>query len=361
MALPGEDKDEVTGARAVAAAAGLPHRVLTVEAGGLGEVDRLAWFYDEPFADPSALPTMALCDAAAEHATVFLSGDGGDEAFAGYQRYVATRRYGRLMDAPRGVSAALAAAARLTPLLSPMRYQLTKAGLRDGLLAASFDGIPNDPVLAALVSPGLRPALGGAAQRIADRWAGVRRANLTGRQQAFDYDGYLPDDILVKVDRASMAASIEVRSPFLDHRLVEWAARLPRPALLDDQFGKLPLRALSRRLLPTGSASAPKFGFGVPLDAWFRQETGRAFVRERLLDDNRREGIWDRRMVTRLLAQHQSEGGRLVRYLPVAAARPRRLDAALRRRPVLPDEGAAGVGVVRRLNRTRRYGRATSA
>ena len=180
VALPGEDKDEVTGARAVAAAAGLPHRVLTVGAGGLGAVDRLAWFYDEPFADPSALPTMALCDAAAEHATVFLSGDGGDEAFAGYQRYVATRRYGRLLDAPRGVSVALTAAARLTPLLSSMRYQLTKAGLPDALFAASFDGIPTDPVLSALVAPWLRPALGGAAQRIADRWTAVRRANLTG-------------------------------------------------------------------------------------------------------------------------------------------------------------------------------------
>ena len=114
----------------------------------------------------------------------------------------------------------------------------------------------------------------------------------------------------MKVDRASMAASIEVRSPFLDHRLVEWAARLPRPALLDDQFGKLPLRALSRRLLPAGSASAPKFGFGVPLDAWFRQDAGRAFVQERLLADGRGDGIWDRRTVARLLERHQSEGGR---------------------------------------------------
>jgi asparagine synthase (glutamine-hydrolysing) len=126
-----------------------------------------------------------------------------------------------------------------------------------------------------------------------------------------DYSLYLPDDILVKVDRASMAHSIEVRSPFLDYRLVEWAARLPRATLLNARMGKLPLRALGRRLLPKAVQQGAKRGFGVPLGEWFRRPSGISLVRERLLSaESRRLDFWEPYGVERILALHQSGRGR---------------------------------------------------
>lgn len=108
-----------------------------------------------------------------------------------------------------------------------------------------------------------------------------------------------------------MAHSIEVRSPFLDYRLIEWAARLPRSALVNAREGKLPLRKLAARLLPASVERGVKRGFGVPLDDWFRQTAGLAFARERLLSpEARRLGFWDAKGVERLIREHQSPRGR---------------------------------------------------
>ena len=306
-----EHIDETELARATACHVGLEHRVVSQQPGTLTEVDRLAWFYDEPFADPSALPTFALCEAAAQHATVFISGDGGDEAFGGYRHYLETLRYKALIGLTSKVAWGVRSLARLLPEMSKVHYRLLKLGLPDHGTAAAFDHIPGDPATWRTVHPDLRSfaTLGG--RPLWDRWHQSWRASLTARQQRLDYEMYLPDDILTKVDRASMAHSIEVRSPFLDYRLVEWAARLPRGTLLNRREGKLPLRALAARLLPTVVQTGKKRGFGVPLGDWFRHPVGIALVHERLLSqEGNRRALWDAEGVRQIMALHQSARGR---------------------------------------------------
>lgn len=303
--------DETVLACATAQHVGLKHRVLVQRPGNLADLDRLAWFYDEPFGDASALPTFALCEAAAQHATVFLSGDGGDEAFGGYRRYIETVRNQPLIELTCKAPWGLRSLARLVPDMSLAHYRLLKLGLPDCGAAAAFDQLPGDPATWRAVHPDLRSLASRAGRPLWERWDLSRGASLTTRQQRIDYEMYLPDDVLTKVDRASMAHSIEVRSPFLDYRLVEFAARLPRGALLNAREGKLPLRALGARFLPTVVKRGVKRGFEVPLGEWFRHSTGVALVRERLLSpEARRLGFWDTQGVELIMAQHQSARGR---------------------------------------------------
>ncbi|MCB0104395.1 MAG: asparagine synthase (glutamine-hydrolyzing), partial [Caldilineaceae bacterium] len=305
--------DEKDAAHLVAAKAHLPHQVIQLQPQQLDELDRLAWFYDEPFADASALPTMALCAAAAEHATVFLSGDGGDESFAGYRRYIAAQQYRWLQAIPAPIQQGIGLLGRLLPYLSSLRYQIDKSMAPDAGFAAAFDSMPTDPILSYVVTPSLRAHLAQASREFQTRWAASRGYPLVTRQQQLDYDLYLPDDILVKMDRAAMAHSIEVRSPWLDYRLVEWAAQLPRSTLLDTTQGKLPLRALGRTLLPPSVQSGEKRGFGVPLVDWFRTPDGVALLRERLLSpEAQRRNLWQIPHVARLIEHHQSARGRSV-------------------------------------------------
>jgi asparagine synthase (glutamine-hydrolysing) len=342
-----EDWDESALARATASHAGLEHRLIPQRAGGLGDLDRLAWFFDEPFGDPSALPTFTLSEAAASHATVFLSGDGGDEAFGGYRRYVECLRRESLIRAAGRLGPALDAASRLLPRSSLIRYQLSKLSLPDLGCSAVFDALPDDPVMDHVVHPQLRPFLRNAGRPVWERWNESEGAALTVRQQKLDYSLYLPDDVLVKVDRASMAHSIEVRSPLLDVRIVDWAARLPRKSLLDRSQGKLPLRALAGRFLPEAARQSPKRGFGVPLGDWFRASAGRAMVKERLLDAAAGEwGLWSRSGVQRILDIHNAgrrrDFGLLLWRLMMLEAwcRHYAADPVRHRRAQLPPQGA---------------------
>ncbi len=303
-----EEYDETALAQAVAQHTTLEHRVVKQQLYGLENVDQIGWFYDEPFGDASALPTMSLCAAAAKHATVFLSGDGGDEAFGGYRRYIEAQRFQWLTHLPIAVRGGMYSFAQLLPMFSRLRYFLTKSSLPDAGFAAAFDGIPNDPVLTYIAAPSLQTYIAGAGHTLWRHWADSQGQQLTARQQMLDYSMYLPDDILVKVDRASMAHSIEVRSPLLDYRLVEWAASLPRSVLLNAQVGKLPLRELGKSLLPVSVQAARKRGFGVPLNAWFRQRVGQTFLRERLLSSEaKRRQLWNLDHVESLIVRHQTD------------------------------------------------------
>lgn len=306
-----QEADETDLARATAEHVGIEHRVIQQKPVSLADLDRLAWTFDEPFGDPSALPTFALCEAAREHATVYLSGDGGDEAFGGYRRYIQGLRLQGVLDATGRAAWGVRALARVLPATSLPHYRLLKLALPDQGAAAAFDGLPHDPATWLVLNPALRPRSSEASIPLWARWSASRGSQLTARQQYLDYSLYLPDDVLVKVDRASMANSIEVRSPFLDYRLVEWAARLPRSTLLNTQEGKLPLKALGRRLLPDQVNRGAKKGFGVPLGEWFRQPAGVSLIKERLLShEGLRFGFWDSKGVQRILREHQAPGGR---------------------------------------------------
>jgi asparagine synthase (glutamine-hydrolysing) len=311
VAFDQETHDETALAKQTADHAGLPHRIIYESAGGLPMIDEMAWYFDEPFGDPSALPTYTLCRAAAEHATVFLSGDGGDEAFGGYRRYIEARRYEDMAQVARPARWAMGVTAAALPRVSRLRYWLTKLALPDQGYAAAFDGLPNDPVLDIVAGEVIKSSLPAGGRSLWNRWHASRGRPLLARQQKLDFTHYLPDDVLVKVDRASMAHSIEVRSPFLDYRITEWAARLPRGVMLNATKGKLPLRSLASQCLPASVSRSRKRGFGIPVDQWFSQDTGKRFASERLLSRqslNRR--WWNARGVRTLLDAHSQQTGR---------------------------------------------------
>lgn len=319
--------DEAAHAKAVAAHLGTDHAELYVtgrEARAV--IPALAHMYCEPFADSSQIPTFLVAKLARQHVTVALSGDGGDEVFSGYRRYrFASRWWPRFDRLPQGLRRA---AARGVTGLGPeaidrmarLPLALVPKGRRPALLgdkvhkAATIAGLPDlDSVYQALISQWQDP---GAVVISAGPLPPVQ---LTGpsdpmrRMIAADMTGYLPDDILVKVDRAAMAVSLETRVPFLDHRLVELAWTLPSEILQRDGISKWPLRQVLYRYVPKALIERPKMGFGVPVGTWLRGPL-RDWA-EALLDERRlaREGYfapgpiraaWGRHLAGRANEQH---------------------------------------------------------
>ena len=272
-------------AAAVARHLGTDHTELTVTAkDALDVIPRLPDMYDEPFADPSQIPTYLVSALTRQHVTVALSGDGGDELFAGYNRYrLATRLWRSLRLLPRPLRAALARAITAVPagrwsqLLSvvPERARPRQAGDKLHKLAAGAFRRRRKRAL-----PPAGDAMGagrGDARRRGGRKAccGMRASsgdfpNALERMQFLDLVTYLPDDILTKVDRASMAVALEARVPLLDHRVVEFAWRLPRTAKIRGGVSKWLLRQVLYRHVPRALVERPKMGFAVPLADWLR-------------------------------------------------------------------------------------------
>jgi len=273
--------DEAPHARAVARHLGCEHTELVVTAGDMLKLaPQLPRIYDEPFADSSQLPTALLCRLTRGHVTVALSGDGGDELFSGYERYPWTLRAHRLLSAlPRPLRRAALLAARAAPqalwgLLGPrghkLRWRLDALGV-EGFepLYRHFISHLKNP---ALLAPGAREPARRAPLSLGDT-AEARRAWMS----LADLLAYLPDDILTKVDRASMAVALEVRAPLLDFRVAEFAARLPMrfkagPGACAGGPGKHLLRQVLYRHVPRHLVDRPKMGFGVPLAAWLRAD-----------------------------------------------------------------------------------------
>jgi asparagine synthase (glutamine-hydrolysing) len=317
------DYNEADYAKRVAAHLGTDHTELYVRpAEAQAVVPLLPTLYDEPFGDPSQIPTFLVSQLARQHVTVSLSGDGGDELFGGYDRYALANRAWSLMRlAPRVARRALAGAIRSVP---PVGWDqaLRSTGLQSARAARRVTGDRLHKV-AEILSHDTREALyldfvshwrdAGAvtlgsvepATAFTDpsRWAKVE--GLLARMMYLDLVTYLPDDILVKVDRASMGVSLESRAPFLDHRVVELAARIPTRWRVRDGRGKWALRALLRRYVPDALVNRPKMGFGVPVDHWLRgplKDWAAA-----LLDPVRltREGYFDPAPIARKWAEHQ--------------------------------------------------------
>ncbi len=307
-----QDYNEAPAARAVGEHLGTDHTELYVTAEEAMEtIPELAGLYDEPFADASQIPTLLVSRMARRQVTVALSGDGGDEIFAGYNRHTwALRIWKKVGWMPRPVRRALGAAIRTLPprrweallralapaLSSGLRQQmpgykmhklakiLDSADLRDLYLRlASHWHQPDKVVLGAAEAPSLLSA--------SESWNGLSDF----RQQMLYLDAvtYLPDDILVKVDRASMSTSLEVRVPYLDPELAEFAWRLPMHMKIRGGQGKWILRQLLYKYVPRELVERPKTGFGLPLDGWLRG-TLRAWAEDLISADRlRREGFFD--------------------------------------------------------------------
>ena len=267
--------DERSAASVAASAFGTTHEDLLVEPDPVELVSQLTSFLDEPLGDEAILPTFLISQVARRHVTVALTGDGGDESFAGYERYVAMRmaqRIGAIPFAPglgaRALrmlpagrrhprSVAFRAARLLEAAASPARE-------RYGALMEIFPAT----LRARLYSPSLTSALG--APRPAWELLGNPPARGISGLQRLDARTYLPDDLLVKADRASMATSLELRSPLLDHEVLELGVSLPDSLRFEGRRGKVALRRAFASLIPPELAARGKTGFGIPLGDWFR-------------------------------------------------------------------------------------------
>lgn len=307
--------DESAHARAVAAHLGTDHHELIVKpAEALAVIDRLPEIYSEPFADSSQIPTFLVSRLAREHVTVALSGDAGDELFGGYNRH----RYalGTWPAVSRVPAALRGAAGALLRCLSPRTWDKLLGGMTDARLIGdkvhkvadliasrstaelydrlispnpSGDALMREPVEAATCE-WVQPA----------GWAAAEAMMLA------DALGYLPGDILTKVDRASMAVSLESRVPFLDPRVVEFAWRLPIAMKIRGSETKRPLRALLERYVPRSLVERPKMGFGIPIGDWLRaplREWAEELLAERTLRDG---GLFAPAAVRALWAEHLS-------------------------------------------------------
>ncbi len=317
--------NEATHAKAVALHLGTDHTELYVTPeDALNVIPQLPSLYSEPFADSSQVPTYLVSALTRRHVTVSLSGDGGDELFAGYNRYViAEALWGKLSRAPRAVRRGVGKALRTVStstwnrVLGPMRgllpASLMHANLGDkmvkgaGVLAAADPAELyrllvshwDDPT--SLVLQSREPLT-----QLTDADRRVKTDSFVHAMMALDLLTYLPDDILVKVDRAAMGASLETRVPLLDHRVVEFAWRLPLSYKLRDGVSKWPLREVLYRCVPRDLIERPKMGFGVPIGSWLRGPL-REWA-EDLLDESRlrREGYLDPALVRCKWAEHLS-------------------------------------------------------
>lgn len=309
--------DESPHAAAVARHLGTDHTELTAtSAQALDVIPRLAEWYDEPFADSSQIPTYLVSALTRKHVTVALSGDGGDEVFAGYNRHHLTQRFWSglsLMPLAmrKGLAAALSAVPpdRWTAVLSRLPFMrvpqigdklhkaasVLKLGSSDALyrqLVTHWE--PQDVMLNASEPQGV----------LFDTTVSGDIADPVSRMQFLDLVTYLPDDILTKVDRASMAVALEARVPLIDHRVVEFSWRLPRNTMIRNGVSKWILRQVLNRHVPQTLVERPKMGFGIPLAEWLRgplRDWAETLLGERRLRDS---GLLDAAKVRQRWSEH---------------------------------------------------------
>ena len=292
------------------------HRVETVKADDFGLIDTLARLYDEPYADSSAIPTYRVCQLARKHVTVALSGDGGDETFGGYRRYQLHLMEERMRSAlPLGLRRPVfGLLGQLYPKADWAPRVFRAKTTFQGMARTSVEGyfhsmsLIREPLRSRLYSPRLKSQLGGYSAFEVFR----RHAARAGTDdplaliQYIDTHTYLVGDINTKVDRASMAHSLEVREPLMDHELVEWAATLPSRFKLQGRNGKAFFKRAMEPHLPNDVLYRPKMGFAVPLARWFRGPLKQR-VRGTLLQGPVLDGGWlNADAVRQLVTEHES-------------------------------------------------------
>ncbi|MFD2182366.1 asparagine synthase (glutamine-hydrolyzing) [Rhodoplanes azumiensis] len=311
--------DEAPHARAVAKHLGTDHTEFYVAPqDALALVPSIPDIYDEPFSDSSQIPTFIVSKMARQHVTVALSGDGGDESFCGYVRYDQVEQLKRLMGVVPWLAPLAGFGKRVltSRAFGPARRFIPGRTLSRGerwLTRTAEAGRPNafERHYLHMIAQGRPPEefLAAPQDRLADIWSGSLAARFRDpvqRAQAIDFMTYLPDDILVKVDRASMATSLEVRAPLIDYRVVEQAWRLPMHMKVRDGMGKWILRQVLYRYVPQSIIDRPKMGFGIPIDHWLRGPL-REWA-EDLIDAERlrREGVFNAPAVRAMWQRHLS-------------------------------------------------------
>ncbi len=308
-----QEYDEAEYARQVAQFFHADHHEQTVRPDAIAIMDKLAWHYDEPFADSSAIPTYYVSWVARQHVTVALGGDGGDESLAGYRRYYFDQYENQLrrwvpQPVRRGIFGPLG---QMYPALAwaprVFRAKATLQSLSRSPLEGYFNSISifRPAEKARLFTPEFEKTAKGydSLDVLREYYERAGSDDLLSRIQYVDIKTYLPDDILAKVDRASMAVSLEVRAPLLDHHFMEMAATMPSSLKLRGRNGKYIFKKAMAQILPPGTIGRKKQGFAVPLARWFRHEL-RELAFERLFSSE--DGILDQRFLKKIWDQHQS-------------------------------------------------------
>lgn len=313
--------DEAAAARAVAEHIGTKHTELAVTpAEAMSAIPRLPLLYDEPFGDSSQIPTFLIAELARREVTVSLSGDGGDELFGGYNRYAWVPKVWRQLGwLPSGTRKALARALRampprawdrlshaLPPRVRP-RIPATKVEKLADILPCEGPEAFYRRLVSHWHEPSeIVPSAEEPLTMLTDGRAWPKLTDISRQMMSLDTVTFLPDDILVKLDRATMGVSLEARVPLLDHRIVEFAARLPPAMTLQGRQGKWLLRRVLYRYVPQHLVDRPKTGFGFPLGQWLRGPL-RPWAEE-LLDEHRlrSEGFFEAGPIRRAWDQHVS-------------------------------------------------------
>jgi asparagine synthase (glutamine-hydrolysing) len=306
--------DERSHARAVARQYGTDHHEFVVEPAALDVLPTLAWYFDEPFADASAIPSFYVAQLSRRHVTVALNGDGGDESFGGYTRYVRMARMERLRVHP-ALHPAVRKMGRFLLAGGPAGSQRRRAGRALTLLGETSQRryarmmsyfLPEQKQ--ALYAERLREATAGvdSYDLLDQAFRGSRAVGAVNRLMDVDVNSYLPGDLLVKVDISTMANSLEARSPFLDHHLMEWAARLPAELKVRGGTTKYLLKKALQDWLPAEVLHRPKQGFGVPMARWLRtdlRDVAWDVLTDRTATDR---GLFRPEAVRTMLEEHQA-------------------------------------------------------
>ncbi|MFO0902170.1 MAG: asparagine synthase (glutamine-hydrolyzing) [Pirellulales bacterium] len=315
IGFPIKEYDETRYARLVADHLGTDHHEFQVTPDGVDILPRLAWHYDEPFADSSAIPTWYVSQLTRQHVTVALTGDGGDELFAGYPRYKAVA-LGQWIDRVPGLRSLLGASLWQKLPSDGRQRSLSRRWKRFAEAAAlppqrrylEWISIFNETRRGQLYRDEFLQQLtdGDPFAFLADAWRRSAGRDPVTSASLADLLTYMPCDLMTKVDIASMAHSLECRQPLLDPHVVEFAAALPLRLKFRRGRGKRLLRAAFGDLLPAEIWTRPKMGFGVPLDHWFRNQL-RPLTHDALLAANARTHAWFRpEYLTQLVDEHES-------------------------------------------------------
>jgi asparagine synthase (glutamine-hydrolysing) len=300
--------DELDGARRLAQHFSTDHHELVVRPDALDVVGRLVEHFDEPFGDSSAVPTWYVCQMARRHVTVVLSGDGGDELFGGYDRYLPHPRVARF-DSMSGRVGRLTARAIWPLLPHGMKGKNFLRHVAQEPQGRYLDSIRffQDDELEALLSRDVRQALHTDQLSVSEKFDRVASLSWPSQMMRVDLETYLPEDILTKVDRMSMAHSIESRVPLLDHEVVTFAASLPSDLKILGSERKRVLKRTAARILPAEVLTRKKRGFALPIGEWFRGPL-RQLLQDTLQSSRARQrGYFQPRFVDRLVREHLTE------------------------------------------------------
>lgn len=305
VSFAGSADNETFYAREVAASFGTEHHEIEIHPCVMESLEKWVWHFDEPFGDSSALPTYWMAQEAKKIVTVVLSGDGGDECFGGYERYTQKLMFDRCFKLfPKWLAMYDGATQKEWPsnrsgrLAKEMRWL---AGLKPKERYDHWMRIYREPLLSNLLEENLRK----------ENFSILNEVDETlhpmDQMMKSDFETYLPDCLMVKVDRASMAHGLEVRSPFLDHEIVEFCARLPPSLKMKGFQKKILLKKMMKAGLPSSILNRKKQGFTVPLNQWFRTEL-KSFAYDILLSTKAlNRGYVQSQAVKRLLDDHMQE------------------------------------------------------